>query len=214
MRFAQLMADPGPAPYPVPAPGVHRSEILVRRSRFLAQLTRADDPEEARNIVAAAREECPDATHHCWAFLVGPPGSTAHIGMSDDGEPHGTAGRPMLNVLLHSGVGDVVAVVTRYFGGVKLGTGGLARAYAGSVGTALESLPTVEKVDLVRVRVVVPFPCVDGVHRAFGAMGVDRPEATYGERVILEADLAPEAVSELAEQVAALSSGQGSVEVV
>lgn len=156
----------------------------------------------------------PGATHHCWAFVAGEPGSTTHIGMSDDGEPHGTAGRPILNALLHSGVGEVVAVVTRYFGGVKLGTGGLARAYAGSVSDALSSLATDIRVDLVRVRVIVPFNAMDAVHRALDALGAIDTVAGFGERASFETALVPEAVERLASQVAAVTAGEGSVEVV
>jgi uncharacterized YigZ family protein len=94
------------------------------------------------------------------AYVVGPPGSTAQIGMSDAGEPHGTAGRPMLTVLLHSGIGDICAVVTRYFGGILLGKGGLVRAYSGGVQLALQSLPTTEKVELTRLTVVVDYSAV------------------------------------------------------
>jgi putative IMPACT (imprinted ancient) family translation regulator len=85
--------------------------------------------------------------------------------MSDDGEPHGTAGRPMLAALLHSGVGEVVAVVTRWYGGTKLGTGGLARAYAGTVTLALESLPTTERVDWATLNVRLGYPHVDAFRR-------------------------------------------------
>jgi uncharacterized YigZ family protein len=203
-----------PSRYQVPAPGAHLTETTVRRSRFLTELARAATPQAAKDFVTSVRAERPDATHHCWAFVAGPPGSTAQIGMSDDGEPHGTAGRPILNVLLHSGVGDVVAVVTRYFGGVKLGTGGLARAYAGSAAEALATLPTVEKVELVRVRVTIPFASLDGVHRALGALGAAETDATYGEDATLDAALAPESVDELADQVAAITAGRGSVEIV
>lgn len=152
------------ARYPVPS-GVHRVEQTVQRSRFITTVARAADAEAAHAFVAGIREEFPDATHNCWAFVAGPPGSTAQIGMSDDGEPHGTAGRPMLTTLLHGGVGETVAVCTRYFGGVKLGTGGLSRAYSGAVKHALESLPTVERVDRVRLRVTVAYADVDGLRR-------------------------------------------------
>ncbi|NLG62975.1 MAG: hypothetical protein GX539_12100, partial [Candidatus Cloacimonetes bacterium] len=101
---------------------------MVQRSRFIATLAHAPDVESARAFIEEVRAEFPDATHNCWAFVAGPPGSTSHVGFSDAGEPHGTAGRPMLDVLLHSGIGEVAAVVTRYFGGVKLGKGGLVRA--------------------------------------------------------------------------------------
>jgi uncharacterized YigZ family protein len=125
----------------------------------------------------------PDATHHCWAFVAGPPGSTAQIGMSDDGEPHGTAGRPMLTTLLHGGVGEVVAVCTRWFGGVKLGTGGLSRAYAGGVKHALEALPTVEKVDRVRLRVTLAYADVDGFRRLAEASDVSVEGETFAADV-------------------------------
>ena len=152
--------------------GAHRVETSVKRSRFIATAARAPTPEGAHALVERVREEMPDATHHCWAFVAGPPGSTAQIGMSDDGEPHGTAGRPMLNALLHGGVGEVVVVCTRYFGGTKLGTGGLSRAYAESVRSVLVSLPTVEKVERERIRVRIGYPEVDALQRLLAGYDV------------------------------------------
>lgn len=150
--------------HPIPA-ARHRAEQVIDRSRFTCTLAHAPTPEAAHAVIDAVRAEWPEATHHCTAWVAGPPGSTTHIGMSDDGEPHGTAGRPMLTALLHSGVGEVVAVVTRWYGGVKLGTGGLARAYGGTVKLALETLPQVEKVDWVEVEVEIGYPHVDGLRR-------------------------------------------------
>ena len=123
---------------------------VVRRSRFSATLGPAPDPDGAQAFIRSVRQSFPDATHHAWAYVVGPPASTAQVGMSDDGEPHGIAGRPILNVLLHSGIGDVVAVITRYFGGVKLGMGGLSRAYAGVVARGIEALPTIDRARIGR----------------------------------------------------------------
>ena len=88
--------------YAIPS-RIYRVEELIQRSRFITTAAHAPDANAANAFVDSVRESFPDATHHCWAFVAGPPGSTAHIGMSDDGEPHGTAGRPMLTVLLHSG---------------------------------------------------------------------------------------------------------------
>jgi uncharacterized YigZ family protein len=133
------------ARYPIPAARV-RFQETISRSRFITTVAATATPEQARDVVAGIRAEFPDASHHCYAYVAGPPGSTAQIGMSDDGEPGGTAGRPMLAVLLGSGVGDIAAVVTRYFGGIKLGTGGLVRAYSGGVKSALAELPLREKV--------------------------------------------------------------------
>lgn len=174
--------------YLIPA-GTHRVEHEIERSRFITTLARAATLEDARAFIAKVREEFPDATHNCWAYVVGPPGSTACIGMSDDGEPHGTAGRPMLNAMLHGRVGDVAAVVTRYFGGTLLGKGGLVRAYTGGVVDALATLPTTERVRKARVAVEIEYPRVDTVRRmlpTFDAviLGEDF-SATVGYRVEL-----------------------------
>ncbi|UNX55854.1 IMPACT family protein [Georgenia sp. TF02-10] len=131
-----------------------RVELVERRSRFLAWLRRAEDEPAARAVVAEARRAYPDARHHCSAFLVGGPGPGRVERSSDDGEPAGTAGMPMLQVLRGAGVTDVVAVVSRYFGGVKLGAGGLVRAYSGAVQAALDAAPLVrlEHTELWSVR--------------------------------------------------------------
>jgi uncharacterized YigZ family protein len=143
--------DPGG--YEIPA-ATCRVEAVIERSRFIATLGAAPDVKAARAFLDAVRAEFPDATHNCWAYVAGAPGSAAATGMSDAGEPHGTAGRPMLDVLLHSGLGECVAVVTRYYGGTKLGKGGLVRAYAGAVQHALAELPRTRRVarSLLRIR--------------------------------------------------------------
>jgi uncharacterized YigZ family protein len=137
------------------AGGVYRREDSIKRSRFIVSVAHAPDTATARAFIEAVRTEFADATHNCWAFAAGPPGDTARIGCSDDGEPHGTAGRPMLQQLLHGGVGEVAAVVTRYFGGVKLGTGGLVRAYAAMARLGLDGLPLRQRIVPARVSVVL-----------------------------------------------------------
>lgn len=159
-----------PGRYRIPG-GVHRVEEDVKNSRFITTVNAAVTEPQAREFVASVRGEFPDATHHCWAYLVGPPGSTRRIGSSDGGEPPGTAGRPMLTVLLNSGIGDVVVVVTRYFGGVKLGRGGLARAYAGGVKRVLREMPTGEHVDFVALEIRADYSCVDAVKKLTAAHG-------------------------------------------
>jgi uncharacterized YigZ family protein len=146
----------------------------------------------------ACAPEFPDATHNCWAFVVGPPGSTGRVGMSDDGEPHGTAGRPMLTALLHSGLGDVAAVVTRYYGGTKLGTGGLVRAYGGCVAAALASAPTIERVTWVRLDAVVAYDAVSAVQQLVAAHGGRVAAETYAAEVHYALDLPEGAVDRFA----------------
>lgn len=132
-------------------------ENTIQRSRFIATLAPTPTVDDAKAFIARVRSSYADATHNCWAYLVGEPGSSANIGMSDDGEPHSTAGRPMLNVLNHCGLGDLSVVVTRYFGGVKLGKGGLVRAYSGSVKLALEQAVLCEKIEWVQLEVELEY---------------------------------------------------------
>ena len=154
--------------YRVPAlkPGeLHRQEQLIKRSRFIVSLAHAPSAEAAKGFLEEMRKAYSDATHYCFAFVAGPPGDTGKAGYSDDGEPHGTAGRPMLTILLHSNVGEVVAVVTRYFGGIKLGTGGLVRAYQDLVRLGLETLPTCEHMVTARLHVAIGYPHVTLLRR-------------------------------------------------
>jgi uncharacterized YigZ family protein len=175
-------------------------------------LDRAATPDEARAVVDRIRAELPDATHHCWAFVAGPPGSTAHVGMSDAGEPKGTAGRPMLTVLLHSGVGEVVAVSARWFGGTKLGTGGLARAYAAGVQHALASLPTTLEVPRVRFVVVVGYAHVAALRRVLTELDAVVEEESFGVEVRFVLALPTSAADELRRRVGNLTSGGGRID--
>lgn len=121
---------------------VFRVEQTIKRSRFIASVGHTPGVEEAKAFIEQIKAEFEDARHNCWAYCAGAAGSTDRIGASDDGEPHGTAGRPMLTAVTHSGIGEVTVVVTRYFGGILLGTGGLVKAYQSSVKMALEAVPT------------------------------------------------------------------------
>ncbi|MDY7117687.1 YigZ family protein [Halomonas sp. SSL-5] len=168
--------------YPVPdlPPGEWReTEIDVERSRFIAWLCHAPAVAAFEALLAAARERHPGASHHCSAFIAGPPGEQSAIGFSDDGEPGGTAGRPMFQVLEGSGLGQVGCVVTRYFGGTKLGTGGLARAYAQAVSQALETLPRREVIERTPLRLRVDFSGEAEARAWLGERHVPVQEADY-----------------------------------
>ncbi|WP_163832730.1 YigZ family protein [Spartinivicinus ruber] len=127
-------------------------EHEVKRSRFIALIEHVQDRQQALATIEQIKIRYPDARHHCWAYVAGPPEGATSIAFSDDGEPQGTAGKPILNVLQHHKIGEVLVVVVRYFGGVKLGAGGLVRAYSGVTQAALEQLSTKLKV-----------PCLSGV---------------------------------------------------
>lgn len=131
---------------------VFRNELVIKKSRFIASVGHTKGVDEAEAFLNKIRREFPDARHNCHAFNAGRGSETAFIGCSDDGEPKGTAGRPMLNVLVHSCVGEITVVVTRYFGGILLGTGGLVRAYQDSVKEVLDKLPLKEPEDISELR--------------------------------------------------------------
>ena len=179
--------------YPIPG-GNHRVEEEIKRSRFITTVAYTPTVEAAKAFIAEIKAEFGDATHNCWAYLVGPPGGTAQIGYSDDGEPHGTAGRPMFTVLQHSGLGDIAAVVTRYYGGTNLGKGGLVRAYSSGPQYALEDLPVAEHVPKVELEVVIDYTTVSPVQRMlseFEAVIVDETYAAdVSYRIKLPEDLA------------------------
>jgi uncharacterized YigZ family protein len=199
--------------YPVPA-RTHRVEQVIQRSRFITTLARASDAEAAHAFIVRIRDEFPDATHNCWAFVAGPPGDTAQIGMSDDGEPHGTAGRPMLTALLHGEVGEIVAVCTRYFGGVKLGTGGLSRAYSSSVKQALESLATAERVDRVRLEVALAYTDVDGFRRLAEAHEGIVVDETFGADVSFVVAVPTTGRATFEDALAELTQGRATAEEI
>ncbi len=174
--------------YKIPAT-IHRTEEIIKRSRFIATVAHASTKEEAKRFISIVKNESPDASHHCWAYVAGPPGDTAHVGMSDDGEPHGTAGKPMLSVLLHAEIGEVVAVVTRYFGGTKLGTGGLVRAYSGSVKNALEGLAVKEQRDLLSLTVVFDYAKITTAKQMIKSFDAEIIEENYAADVSLKIEL-------------------------
>jgi uncharacterized YigZ family protein len=141
--------------YRIPAKQT-RTEIMVVNSRFIATAAPVFSVEEARTFIQDMRREFSDATHNVPAFLIGH-GQSVIAHSSDDGEPSGTAGRPALTVLQGSGLGDIAVVVTRYFGGTKLGTGGLVRAYTDAVKEVLNILPLAEKVPTLTAMLAIPY---------------------------------------------------------
>lgn len=192
--------------YAVPA-GRHRIEQVIDRSRFLCTVDRVRSVDEAQAFIRAMHAEFPDATHHCWAYVIGGPGSTDRIGLSDDGEPHGTAGRPMLTVLQHADVGDVAAVVTRYFGGTRLGTGGLVKAYGGAVQEALTTLPRAMRVETVTVAFSVAYGVVGALKQRLPALEAELLEEQYAADVHYTVRLPVEQQEACATMLADLTRG-------
>ena len=194
--------------YPIPAQRF-RNEIEVERSRFVATVQEVISPDAAQAFVAEIKAEFPDANHNCWAYLVGPPGSSDRIGLSDDGEPHGVAGKPMLIALQHSGLGDTAVVVTRYFGGIKLGKGGMVKAYTAAVQAALEQLPRARRIDWVYLTVSFDYHLLTQLQRRFPDFEAVELASSYADKVSLEIRLPQEQLAGFEFMFADLTAGQG-----
>lgn len=199
------------ARYRIPAQ-THRTEEEILRSRFITTVGYTPTVEVARAFVATVSAEFADANHNCWAYVVGTPGNTGQIGMSDDGEPHGTAGRPMLTVLLHSQIGDLCAVVTRYFGGTLLGKGGLVKAYSGGVQLALESLPLIERVPKTEITLMFDYAFVTPLQRLLPTYEASLVDEQYTTDVIYTISLPAEQSTSFTAAVTELTSGQAVIE--
>ncbi len=169
----------------LPPGGLHRAELVIRHSRFIASVGHAPDIETARDFIERIRREFPDATHNCWAFACGPPGDTARIGSSDDGEPHGSAGRPMLSILLHSQVGELVCVATRYFGGIKLGVGGLVRAYQETTSLGLAELPLCQKFEPAHAEIIFDYAFDGKIRRLLPLFEARVESENFGQDISL-----------------------------
>lgn len=168
--------------YRIPA-ARQRHEVVIEKSRFIADVAHAQNVDAAKGFVQSLREEFPDATHHCFAFVAGRPNDSQVMGSSDDGEPGGTAGKPMLTVLAHSGLGEIVAVVTRYYGGIKLGTGGLVRAYGGTLAQALQTLKVTEKVHFRYLRTRLDYALLPVLEHTLNEFQGRIEHAEYGADV-------------------------------
>lgn len=184
-----------------PATTVER-KLEVKKSRFIARAGAVSSREEALVFVERAMADYPDARHHCWAYLIGNPETAASAAMSDAGEPSGTAGKPILNVIRHKGIGDVIVVVIRYFGGVKLGAGGLVRAYSGATQQALAVLPLTEYQPTRQYRLRFDFADEQALRHWADTHQGELLSIDYAQQVIAEI-----AVSE--EQVAAFEAFLG-----
>ncbi|WP_337001153.1 MULTISPECIES: IMPACT family protein [unclassified Microbacterium] len=184
-------------------------EMVVRKSRFVCRIEPVSSVEEAEAVIAGIRKRAWDANHNCTAMVTGLLGDQARS--SDDGEPAGTAGIPMLEVLRRRELTDVVAVVTRYFGGVKLGAGGLVRAYSSAVSETLDRAALVHRVALTQVTVEVPHAEAgryDNLLRDWATHhGAELGETTYAAMAALELWVPEAELARLADDLAAASAG-------
>lgn len=186
---------------------VFTSELEIKRSTFLGFVTRATDEASARDFVASLKSEYPDARHHCSAFIYHVDDANPVERSNDDGEPSGTAGLPMLDVLRGSGLLDIVAVSVRYFGGIKLGTGGLVRAYGESVSTALADVRAITRARRELYLVSLDHSVAGRIEAELRGRGFDIVDTAYGARVDYRVGVAPGEVGALEAFLAEVTQG-------
>ena len=190
---------------------VFRVEQTIKRSRFIASVGHTPGVEEAKAFIEQIKAEFEDARHNCWAYCAGAAGST---GASDDGEPHGTAGRPMLTAVTHSGIGEVTVVVTRYFGGILLGTGGLVKAYQSSVKMALEGVPTRVRTKTKRIKFSVEHRFVNQVLRKIEAVNGRILEKNFDMGADFDVEIPEDLAETFAKELEELTRGALLIEFV
>jgi uncharacterized YigZ family protein len=172
--------------------GETEAEVKVKRSFFIARLSPCGGGEEARRLLARAEAAHKDATHHCWAYLLGPEPEVLYS--SDGGEPAGTAGKPILAALRQSGMVNLMAVVTRYFGGVKLGVRGLIEAYGRAASEAVSRTSRLPRIRSRRLTVCLPYPSIGNVAHLLELHTTDTPIWAYGAEVEAAASVRVSAV--------------------
>lgn len=166
------------------------ARLEIKKSEFIAYAYPVMSREQAMFHVEQLRDQYPDARHWCWAYIIGDPNNTTSAGFDDDGEPNGTAGRPILNVLQHKSIGNVIIIVVRYFGGIKLGAGGLTRAYAGSAQAVVDEMILCPYVPTIQVKIQAEFAteaqCRYVVERLHGTID----DVAYNKQVLLTVTIA------------------------
>ena len=192
--------------YPIPK-GRTRVELRVSNSRFIASLAPAPTVKDAQQFLREMRAEMPDATHHVYAFKVGYAASVSE-GMSDDGEPSGTAGPPAMAVLRGADVGDVVLVITRYFGGTKLGTGGLVSSYTAAAQAAFEAMETELKIERIQLEVTLPYALLEQLRRLLNQHEARIADEQFAAEVTLRFLIPVEQESSLSQAVQNLTAGR------
>jgi len=183
-------------PYQRPA-GPQRIELEVRHSRFICHVAQTPGVAAAQAFIERIRTEHPDANHNCWCHVAGAPADYNFWNCSDDGEPKGTAGKPMLKVLTHSGLGEITVVVTRYFGGIKLGAGGLVRAYSQAVQAGLAEVEREIVVPTHSVQLRIPHSLTGTIEQLLRQQGLEVLARHWGDCLGLSLALTDDQLAEL-----------------
>nr|WP_315042436.1 YigZ family protein [uncultured Moraxella sp.] len=175
--------------------------LEIKKSEFLAFAYPIDSREQIMFHMEQLRQKYPDARHVCYGYIIGNPSNTTSAGFDDDGEPNGTAGRPILNVLQHKAIGNCLVAVVRYFGGIKLGAGGLTRAYSQATQMAVDNMTLSEFVPKSVVKVATDFANESFVRHIIDGLGATVVSVDYAKNVILSVEIAEKDITNLTEKI-------------
>ncbi|WP_367104849.1 YigZ family protein [uncultured Psychrobacter sp.] len=178
------------------------ARLEIKKSEFITYAYPVNTREQAMFHVEQLRSKYPDARHWCWAYIIGDPDNTTSAGFDDNGEPSGTAGRPILNVLQHKSIGNIIIIVVRYFGGIKLGAGGLTRAYAGSAQAAVDKMTLQPYVPMTQVQILADFATEAQCRYVVEGLNGHIDDVTYSKQVTLTVTLAEADIEALKEGLA------------
>ena len=178
------------------------ARLEIKKSEFIAYAYPVDSREQAMFHVEQLRGKYPDARHWCWAYIIGDPDNTTSAGFDDDGEPSGTAGRPILNVLQHKSIGNIIIIVVRYFGGIKLGAGGLTRAYAGSAQAAVDEMTLSPYIPMAQVQILAEFATEAQCRYVVESLGGSINDVAYSKNVLLTVTIAEQDIETLKTELA------------
>lgn len=187
-------------------------EVVEKKSRFIATIEPVKSKEEAEELIASCKKKYWDARHNCSAYIIADTVDILHS--SDDGEPSGTAGKPMLDILVAQGLKNVCVVVTRYFGGTLLGTGGLVRAYQAAVKAGLEQCAFIEKKKGIKASIALDYNDVGKIQYLFATESVETLASDYGENVVMSVVIPFSAYKNVEEKVVNITSGKSSFQDV
>lgn len=191
-----------------------RTEQGVKKSRFIGIIVPCKNRLQAMEKLSQLRAEYPDARHICWAFVCGTPGNYSDNGFSDDGEPSGTAGKPIFNVLQHNPVSDIAAFVIRYFGGIKLGAGGLVRAYSNATSTTLDNTVLQSVIPNTSFKILLPYSLEDRIRRLLEEFEGSIIQHNYSDAVVISVELALELESDFKVKCSDIGRGEISFQAI
>jgi len=188
-------------------------EQEIKRSRFITDIAHAEHKTDALEFIQKIKVREPAARHHCWAYIAGHPVESIERASSDAGEPQGTAGKPMLNVLQHKNIGEIVVVVSRYFGGIKLGAGGLVRAYSSSVQLAIDALPLRQRIMTISAVLHTPFALESQMRHILETQAITIQHSDYLNNVELHIAIEQGSESVLSQIIQEKSAGKAHLKI-